>query len=234
MLERRLVEPDQVRQFRIFRDLDDKLVDEVRRQARVTPLQARESLFHQNEPMQWCFFCLSGRIKLFRTTFTGSEKVFRIVGTGDTLLDSLAYAADREYPLDAVAIVASEVMVLGNEFTVDLCNRSQPTRNHLIESLLDRTASLIDHVELLSVDKAGYRVASFLHAEYVRHGRIDVFRLPSSKKHIASLLSLQPETLSRCLKNLSSDGIARSNAREIEILDADALRRMVSDTRIAA
>jgi len=70
--------------------------------------------------------------------------------------------------------------------------------------------------------------------ESLKNGRCGVFRLPASKKHIASYLALQPETLSRCLRNLRINGVARSNAREIEILDPVAIERLIGDPRLAA
>ncbi len=234
MLERRLVEPQQVRQFRMFRNLDDDLIEQVRQHARITPMRAREPLFRQREPVRRSFFCLSGRIKLFRLTRMGSEKIFAIAGVGDTILDSISFDSRRKYPLNCVAIVASEVLSVEVDFLIDLFNRSQPARNDLVESLITRTDQLIDHVELLSVDKANYRVASFLYDEYSRNGRTPIFRLPSSKKHIARFLSLQPETLSRCLKALRTEGIVKSSARDIEILNPDALEELVSDDLLAA
>jgi CRP/FNR family transcriptional regulator len=231
MLERRMVDPQQVRQFRMFRNLDDALVEEVRQHARIITLRAKEPLFRQREPIHRVQFCLSGRIKLFRLNRLGGEKIFAIASVGDTVLDSMSMDHERRYPLDCAAIVASEVMSIETDFLIDLFDRSRLARSDLVMSLITRADELIDHVELLSVDKASYRVATFLYEEYLRNGRAPTFRLPSSKKHIAIYLSLQPETLSRCLKALRADGIVKSNARDIEILDPEALAELVIGSR---
>ena len=234
MLDRRMVELQQVRQFRMFRDLDDALVEEVRQHARIITLRAKEPLFRQREPVHRTLFCLSGRVKLFRLNRMGGEKIFDIASVGDMILDSLSMDHQRRYPLDCAAIVASEVMSIETDFLVDLFDRSAPARTALIASLITRADQLIDHVELLSVDKASHRVATFLYEEYLRNGRAPSFRLPSSKKHIAIYLSLQPETLSRCFKALRADGIVMSNARDIEVLDGDALAELVIGSRAEA
>jgi len=231
MLDRRMVDPQQVRQFRLFRNLDDALVEDVRQHARIITLRAKESLFRQRESVHRTLFCFSGRVKLFRLNRMGGEKIFAIAGVGDTILDSISLDHTRRYSLNCAAIVASEVMSIETDFLVDLFDRSPRARKDLITLLITRAEELIDHVELLSVDKASHRVATFLYDEYLRNGRAPSFRLPSSKKHIAIYLSLQPETLSRCLKALRVDRIVNSNARDIEILDPNALAELVISSR---
>lgn len=227
MLERKLVPHQQIRQFDLFRELPDELIDEVRQNAWTISLKVNEVLFRQNDSIHRCYFCLSGQIKLFRLTRTGSEKIFLIAVPGDGLCDTISLRNERFHPLNATAISQAEALSVDTEVVADVFHRSQRARTQLVDSLVRRVDDLIDHVELLSVDKAHFRVASFLFNEYQRNGKKCSFRLNSSKKYIASYLSLQPETLSRCLRTFRQDGIATSNNRDIRVHDPDRLEQLV-------
>ena len=234
MLERKMVPIEQIRQFGIFQDLDDGLLEEIRRNAWVKSLAPDEVLFRQNDPIRRSYFCISGQLKLFRLTHAGSEKIFRIASSGDDLHDSISLRNGRRYPLSCTAIMPSEMLSLDPEFIADIFHGSRDARTRLVESLEQHIDELVDHAEVLSVDKAGFRVASFLLSEYRRNGSRSSFRLDSSKKYVASYLSLQPETLSRCLGHLRQHGIASSVNRDIEILDPDALEKLVTGLDTAA
>lgn len=227
MLERKLVPHEQIRQFDLFRNLPDELIDEIRHNAWTVSLQANEVLFRQNDALRRSYFCLSGQVKLFRLTRTGSEKIFFIARPGDGLCDTILLTAERFHPLNGTAIAESEVLSVDSEVVTNVFHRSQRARTQLVHALVRRLDDLIDHVELLSVDKANFRVASFLLNEYHRNGKKCSFRLNSSKKYIASYLSLQPETLSRCLRAFRQDGIASSSNRDIRIHDPDRLEQLV-------
>ncbi|MGK7295175.1 MAG: Crp/Fnr family transcriptional regulator [Candidatus Wenzhouxiangella sp. M2_3B_020] len=234
MLERKIVEAEKIIAFTPFRNLSKELIEEVQEHSRAISLNADEPLFRQDEPARRSYFCLAGALKLFRLTPTGSEKIFHIASEGDTLFDSISIRADRAYPVHCMAMTASELMSMDIDFLLQMLDRSQHARMDLVDSLIGRADDLLCHAELLSVDKASFRVSSFLLEEYRRNGNTPRFRLRYSKKNIASYLSLQPETLSRCLRALRDDSIASSNARDIEILDPTRLEQMVCGGRAAA
>jgi len=234
MLERRMVSRDDFRRFSVFNDLADELLDELRQNAWTKLITAEEVLFRQNDHVRRSYFCLAGQLKLFRFTRTGSEKIFHLASAGDELCDSLSLRPERSYPLNCTAIVASEVLSVDSEVVSSVFHRSRGARTSLVDSLMKEVDGLIDHIELLSVDKATFRVASFLLNEYRRNGNKRSFHLNSSKKYIASYLSLQPETLSRCLRSFREKGIACSTNRRIDILDPERLAEMVIGLEVAA
>lgn len=228
MLDRTLVPSDRIRQFAPFRELDEGLIGEIRQHAKLVELGTHEPLFRQSELIHKSFFCLDGRVKLFRLGHDGSERIFHIAIPGDTVWDSISLDTDRRFPLSCSAIVTSEIMAIETGLIQSLFDRSHELRRGVVASLLERLDALVDYAEVLSADKASFRVASYLLAESRRQrGRV-AFRLKASKKHIASHLSLQPETLSRCLTTFRRDGLAESRGREIRILDPDRLGKLVA------
>ncbi len=234
MLERKLVPHEQIRQFALFSELPEELIEEIRHNAWTISLKGKEVLFRQNDAVRRSYFCLSGQLKLFRLTRAGSEKIFMIAHAGEGLCDTISLKSERCRPLNATAITDSEVLSVDSDVVTRVFHRSQRARTQLVDALVRRVDDLIDHVELLSVDKANFRVASFLLNEYQRNGKKSSFRLNSSKKYIASYLSLQPETLSRCLRAFRQDGIASSTNRDIRIHDPHRLEKLVLGIDAAA
>ena len=234
MLERKMVPIEQIREFDIFKNLAAGILDEIRCNAWLRSLDPGEVLFRQDEPISRSYFCISGQVKLFRLTHAGSEKIFTIASSGDDLYHSICFRKGRRYPVSCTAIKASEILSLDPEFIADIFHQSREARTRIVEALERHVDELVDHAELLSVDKADFRVAYFLLNEYRRNGGRRSFRLGSTKKHIASYLSVQPETFSRCLGQLRRKGIASSIDRDIEIHDPDALERLVNGLDAAA
>jgi CRP/FNR family transcriptional regulator, dissimilatory nitrate respiration regulator len=234
MLERKMVPIEQIRKFGIFQNLADGILDEIRCNAWVKSLDPGEVLFRQNEPISRSYFCIVGQVKLFRLTHAGSEKIFSIASSGDELHDSICFRKGRRYPVSCTAINASEMLSLDPEFIADIFHQSREARTRLVEALERYVDELVDHAELLSVDKAGFRVASFLLNEYRRNGGRHLFRLGSSKRNVASYLSVQPETFSRCLRQFRQNGILSSVNRDIEIHDPGALENIVQRMDTAA
>lgn len=227
MLERKKVPIEQIRQFGLFQGLTDPILDEIRDNALLKTLSPGEILFRQGEHARRSYFCISGQLKLFRLTHAGSEKIFGIVSSCHDLPESISLGSRRRYPMSCAAIKESEIFSLDPDLIGEIFHRCPEMRTRLLESFETSFDKLVDHAELLSVDKASFRVASFLLNEYKRLGNPSSFSLSSSKKYVAGYLSLQPETLSRCLRHLRQNGIASSINREIEIHDPNGLENIV-------
>lgn len=227
MLERQLVPAESIRRFALLNDLSDDLIDPLRKDARVISLAVGEILFRHGDELQRSYFCMSGRLKLYRMTRSGDEKIYEVVAANQEVIESIALKPARHHSIECVAVRAGDVLSMDAGLLIAAIDRSPEARTRLRAMLCDHVERLVDHVELLSADRAELRVACYLLDAFRRNGSKDTFRLPSTKRQIASYLSLQPETLSRCLKSLRQSGILRSRAREIEILDADRLASMV-------
>ena len=90
------------------------------------------------------------------------------------------------------------------QLTVDELLRSERDRDLRSGSALSRVARFVLN--------SGSLIASGQHA-------------PFSKRHVAALLGLRPETMSRCLRALKTGGLITSG-REVRILDEPRLREL--------
>ncbi|MDT8408540.1 MAG: Crp/Fnr family transcriptional regulator [Wenzhouxiangellaceae bacterium] len=221
-------------QFSMFEGLAESLMNQILEHSRLVELSRGQALFRQGETARNTYYCISGQLKISRSTRYGTEKIVEIASPGDNLIGAMLFNRQRRYSLDCRAIKASRVLSVDSTELFKLLSLSQPAYMNIVQELSDRFEALIDHVELLSVDKAKFRVAYYLLDQYKKNGRQDLFLLDSSKKNIASYLSVQPETLSRCLRSFKQSGIADSHSRKVKILDAARLENMANGFDCAA
>ena len=82
---------DALSESHLFSELDDEQLDRVRRHAHITDMIEGESLFFQGDEASNFFLVLSGRIKLYRLSPEGKEKVVEIMENGSTFAEALEW-----------------------------------------------------------------------------------------------------------------------------------------------
>jgi CRP-like cAMP-binding protein len=180
-----------------------------------------ESLFFQGDNATSFYLVLSGRIKLYRVSPEGKEKVVEIMETDATFAEALMFMDAPHYPVTATALAPSRVIVInGREFKAML-RESIDSCFLLMGSMSYRLRGLIREIDALSLDTGTVRTVAYL----LHHAPADAnhFELRVAKSVIASRLSVKPETFSRILKNLHERGIVSIDGRNVTIHDRDAM-----------
>jgi CRP-like cAMP-binding protein len=90
--------------------------------------------------------------------------------------------------------------------------------------LSHRLHELINDIEQLSLMTGRNRVAMYFLDQSQEKGL--EFKLDIPKNAIASMLSLQPETFSRLLKELTNKGAIEIHESHIKVLDQNLLRKL--------
>jgi hypothetical protein len=83
----------------LFSELTEAQMDRVRRHSHVTDMVEGESLFFQGDNATSFYLVLSGRIKLFRISPDGKEKVVEIMEAGATFAEALMFMDQPHYPV---------------------------------------------------------------------------------------------------------------------------------------
>jgi CRP-like cAMP-binding protein len=182
-----------------------------------------EHLFNQGDQVHWFFYVVDGVIKLFRESPQGQEKILEIQRAGGLFAEALMCAETEHYPVTAAAINKSTVIAISTREFRSLLRQSTDTCLSLLADLSQRLHAQVDEIERISVLSGRNRVAAFFLDLYLRQG--SRFSLEVPKNAIASVLSLQPETFSRLVKELRSEKIIEIKDSKVEILDEHALRR---------
>ncbi len=205
----------------LFSALSDTELERVRRHSHITDMVEGESLFFQGDKATSFYLVLSGRIKLFRVSPDGKEKVVEIMEAGATFAEALMFMDEPNYPVTATALAPSRVIVINNRDFKSMLRESVDSCFLILGSMSFRLRDLIREIDALSLDTGTVRTISYL----LHQAPPDVasFELKVAKSVIASRLSVKPETFSRILKNLHEREIVSIDGRNVTIHDREAM-----------
>lgn len=193
---------------------------------------ARERIFKRSDPVSSLYVIQSGAAKSQTTNADGRHQVVGFYFPGD--LVGIETIAIKKHPCDVFALEKTWLCEVPFESLETLCG-SHPSLQH---ELFMRMGERIYHDEyscLLRRDEtADKRVLSFITelykklegSKYIKGASI---HLPMTKTDLSSYLGLQPETLSRTLKQLQAKGYIVNSASQIEILDFEGINHVVQN-----
>lgn len=210
----------------LFSELTEAQMDRVRRHSHVTDMIEGESLFFQGDSATSFYLVLSGRIKLFRVSPEGKEKVVEVMEDGATFAEALMFMDEPNYPVTATALSPSRVIGINCKDFKAMLRESMDTCFLLLGKMSFRLRGLIREIDALSLDTGTVRTVAYL----LHHSAADKdsFELKIAKSVIASRLSVKPETFSRILKNLHEQEIVSIDGRNVTIHDREAMISLCS------
>jgi CRP/FNR family transcriptional regulator, dissimilatory nitrate respiration regulator len=217
---------DDLMQFPILAALDARTSERALKRARVIEIGRGDHLFHQGDPARRIFLCRKGQLKLFRLSPTGQEKIIAIINPGRSFAEATLFTPDRSYPVHCAAIRASELVAFDADDLIATLRHDTEACFRLLSTMACRMHGKIAQIDSLALQNAHLRVAHYLLDEFRRHQPAEVFQLRTSKKHIAGLLAIQPETLSRSLAALQREGVLEMDARDITVTSPQLLERI--------
>ena len=192
-------------------DLTDprRLLELLRNDTTVQSLAAGETLFTQEDTSSSFYLVTSGRIKLVRYINGGKVSTFEIVRPQQSLAE-IALFADI-YPCTAIAEIDSEVIAYPKEELLTVLRTRSDIAEDFMAMLVRKIQSLKFRLELRDIRIAHERVLHYLRHQ-VNYPEETTVILDRPLKDIATDLGFTPETLSRALIRLETDGaIARQD-----------------------
>lgn len=215
----------------MFARLSEEQLERVARHAVRIHLDEGEMLFQQNDPADRFYMVLRGQVKLFRLGPSGNEKVIEIVTPYSTFAEALMFLDRPVYPVGAQALQAAEIISIDNADFARMLRESVDTCFMLLGEMSQRLRGLIREIDDLSLSSATCRVAGYLLAKSTPENAS--FNLEVPKQTLASRLSVQPETFSRIIRNLSNEGVLAVRGSRVEISDRRRLEQIADVCGVA-
>lgn len=207
----------------VLADLEAELQEEVVRQAQVLYPERGETLFRADDPARQFFYCRDGQLKLYRLAPDGNEKIIALIHPGSSFAEAAVFMEPRSYPVHCTTLQSATVVAFDAGHFRELIRRNPETALGLIAKLSKRLRNRVADIESLSLQNSRLRVVNHLLREAAQSPEGDRLELAASKKDIAGLLALQPETLSRVFAQLQEEGLIEVDRRQIILRQPERL-----------
>jgi CRP/FNR family transcriptional regulator len=208
-----------------FAGLPEATVRELAERARSRSFQREELIYMEGEVGEGLYFLVSGAVKLFMTSPTGKEQVFRIVRPGGSF-NEIPTFDEGPNPAGAQAMEAGSALVIPRELLLDLARSNPDFALAVTKVFAERLRTVIALVEDLSFRTVTGRVAHLL-LEYSGAASGNSRPIVLSQQEIANLVGTAREVVGRAMRALEVEGAIRMERQYVEVLAPELLERWV-------
>ena len=198
--------------------------------ARIKEHSKGELLFSEGEEATGFFVVLDGKVKVYKLSPEGKERILHIIHPGGTFAEAAIFG-DGLYPAYAEPLQPSTLCFLPKEGFLGLLRDNGSISINMIAGLSKFLRQFASQIEDLTFKDVPSRLASYLMG--LSSGSKRIVELPVSKSQLASNLGTVSETLSRTLRKLSDDDLIRVSGKTFEILDFDRLEELAEKCKEA-
>lgn len=194
------------------------------------PLQKRDVLIHNGEPLKFLYAVRSGSLKSYTIDNQGSEQIIDFHLPGDVIgFDGLIDGHHRSYTQALETTMLCEIPIQSlDQLSAELPGlRKQMLR--LMSGELYASKTLLG---TLNHHSAQQRLANFLvtlSSRFQQRGLSSrSFRLSMTRADIGNYLGLSVETVSRILTHLQQEGVLAVQNKLVEIAEPERLRALAA------
>ena len=206
-----------------FAGLSDVDIEALMGIARVRESSRGELLFSDGEKAVGFFVVLDGKVKVYKLSPEGKERILHIIHPGGTFAEAAIFA-DGLYPAYAEPLQSSKLLFLPKEGFLNLLMDNGRISINMIAGLSKFLRQFANQIEDLTFKDVPSRLARYLMV--LSEGVKESLELPISKSQLASNLGTVSETLSRTLRKLSEDDLISVSGKKLEILDFERLEEL--------
>ena len=193
--------------------------------------QRNQLVFSDGEEGNGFYLVMTGKVKVYKVSPEGKEKILHILGPGEPI-GQVAVFAGESFPANAEAIMASRLLFFPRQGFVDLIHERPTLALNMLAILSERLREFTDQIESLSLKEVPSRLAAYLLFLSEKENNADTLTLSISKAQLASVIGTIPETLSRILNKLSTKHLIAVDGRTIRLVDRDKLEMLAEHGRL--
>ena len=215
---------DSLKNTTLFEECGNEFWIEIQKKAFSKQYNKDHLFFIPDDDAKYCYFLLSGWVKLFRENMNGEQCVIDIINQGHVFGENAIFNDDK-YSVSAEAIEDTEAII----FPLETIRKELKINNKFsfkFMSAMDRNRQAQNQeIENRTIKNASQRLGCFLLQCLKNEKDADAVTidLPYDKLLVASRLGMQPETFSRALKRLKQDLEIETSGRSIHISSVNRL-----------
>ncbi len=209
---------------KLFPGLDEEELTKLQQASSVIMLRKGKNLFVGGDTPRSVYAIANGCLKIVRENSEGGNLIVRVVKSGEVLGLNEIFL-NSNYLRTAVALRDSEIFAIDIRTLVDIVNRKPELAIHFMKNLCQEIGKLERRLEASMFKTAKSRVTGVLfdlHGSFADNANDSVFEPPLSRRDIAEMADVAPETVSRVLADLKVGGVLDSQGPVFRVLDANA------------
>jgi len=177
-------------------------------------------LFEQGEAAAGFYAVASGKVKIYKLSPEGKERILHVVLPGNTFADAAIFD-DGCYPAFAEVLEKSTLVFFPKQDFLELLHQHSQISINIIGGLSRFLRQFVVQIEDLTFRDVPARLARYLIT--IGADEAPQVTLPFSKTQLASNLGTVSETLSRTFRKLTDEEIIQVQGKSIAILDVERL-----------
>ena len=186
-----------------------------------------QSIFLEGEEAAGFYVVISGRVKVFKLSPDGREQILHIFSAGE-LFGEVPMFLGGDFPANAETLEKSRIFFFPRTSFIELIMHHPSLALNMLAALSMLLRQLTHLVENLSLKEVPGRLAAYLLYLSEQSGNAMDVELDIPKGQLASLLGTIPETLSRILARMTSQGLIEVDGRKIRLADRTSIEDLAS------
>jgi CRP/FNR family transcriptional regulator len=207
----------------LFGGLSPEHLDEIEKIAIMKNYGRGEAIFFEGDPGNGFYMVATGKVKIFKTSFSGKEQILHIYGSGEPFGEVPVFHG-HPFPANSMALEKSSLIFFPRRDFVEIVNTMPTLVLNMLAVLSMRLRRFTVQIENLSLKEVPARLSGYLLYLSEEQKNSEEVTLQISKGQLASLLGTIPETLSRMFAKMSDEGLIRVEGKSISLLDIEGLK----------
>jgi CRP/FNR family transcriptional regulator len=182
-------------------------------------------IFWEGDEGTGFFLIFSGRVKIFKNSLEGKEKILHLFGAGDHFAEVPAFDG-KCFPASAATLEATKLWFFPRTALIQLLQQHPTLSLKMLAIFAHHLRMFANIIADLSFKEVPGRLAAYLIYLSEARGNCELVELDVTKTQLAALLGTIPETLSRALAKLSLEGLIVIDGSRIQLLNRERLNAL--------
>ncbi|MCF8197998.1 MAG: type IV pili methyl-accepting chemotaxis transducer N-terminal domain-containing protein [Sulfuritalea sp.] len=221
-----------LKELPLFAKLPSDIINELTLGSRSETFDRGEAIFRSGDPARQMFVLLSGQVKLSLSSNRGSEKILDVIGAGRSFGEAELFGP-RVYLAGAEAVKPSQLLCIAGESVRRVMTMDSRVAERIVSILAHRQIQMEAELAASHFCFGSHRLLEFFlqlaGPNLAKTGETRV-TLSISKRLLASRFDMQPETLSRALRDLTAAGLISVDKTHISLKNANIQRYLEDES----
>ncbi len=186
--------------------------------------EKKEVIFSEGEEAKGFFLVIKGRVKIYKISAEGKEKIIYLPSVGETFAEAALFSGGK-YPAYAEPLTYSTLLFFPKDRFIKLIEDNPQLSLNMLGTLSQFLHKYNRMIEELSFQDVSSRLARYFIVLWEKGGKMNDMEveLDMNKTQLASHLGTISETLSRTLKKFKDNNLIHVRKNHIQLIDYDKI-----------